>query len=146
MTGRTEWESKKLSGEFMAWNTVERAIKTEIDTKTEWKGVGKTWLVYIKDINRNIPATWSWVCGDCPGGILASCRLVIWCPGGTSMVGGLNWILSISVHFTIVGSAAVYSNFQLVLLHWTDHTDTNVFMFVYQGLRGLLKSVKTCQI
>ena len=31
---RTEWESWELSGEFMEWNTVERAIKTEIDTRT----------------------------------------------------------------------------------------------------------------
>ena len=37
--GRTEWESGELSGEFMELNTVERAIKTETDTKTgkkEW--------------------------------------------------------------------------------------------------------------
>ena len=40
-TKRTEWESGKLSGEFMEWNTVERAIETEIDTRTEYKGVGK---------------------------------------------------------------------------------------------------------
>ena len=33
--------SGELSGEFMKWNTVERAIKTETDTRTEWKGVGK---------------------------------------------------------------------------------------------------------
>ena len=34
-TGRTEWESRDLSGGFREWNTVERAIKTEIDTRTE---------------------------------------------------------------------------------------------------------------
>ena len=33
--GRTEWESGELSGEFMERNTVERAIKTGIDTRTE---------------------------------------------------------------------------------------------------------------
>ena len=40
----------------MEWNIVERAIKTEIDTRTEQKGVGKLdW--FISDINRNIPTT-----------------------------------------------------------------------------------------
>ena len=34
-TGGTEWESGKLLGEFMEWNTVERAIKPETDTRTE---------------------------------------------------------------------------------------------------------------
>ena len=38
-TRRTEWESEELLGEFMEWNRVERAIETEIDTRTEWKGV-----------------------------------------------------------------------------------------------------------
>ena len=37
-------------------NTVESAIKTEIHTKTEEKGVGKLgWS--ISSINRNIPTT-----------------------------------------------------------------------------------------
>ena len=40
-TARTEWESGELSGEFMEWNTVERATKTEKDTRTEYQGVGK---------------------------------------------------------------------------------------------------------
>ena len=30
-----QWESEELSGESMEWNTVERAIKTETDTRTE---------------------------------------------------------------------------------------------------------------
>ena len=34
-------KAEELPGEFMEWNTVEWAIKTETDTKTEWKGVGK---------------------------------------------------------------------------------------------------------
>ena len=34
-TGRTEWENEELSEEFMQWNTVERAIKTKVDTRTE---------------------------------------------------------------------------------------------------------------
>ena len=34
-TGRAEREGGELSGEFMKRNTVERAIKTEIDTRTE---------------------------------------------------------------------------------------------------------------
>ena len=41
---RTELESGELSGEFMESNTVERAIKREIDTRTRYKkkkGVGK---------------------------------------------------------------------------------------------------------
>ena len=34
-TRRTEWENGELSGEFMEWNKVERAIRTETDTRTE---------------------------------------------------------------------------------------------------------------
>ena len=34
-TGRKEWENGEVSGEFMEWNTVERAKKTETDTRTE---------------------------------------------------------------------------------------------------------------
>ena len=46
-TGRTEWESRELSEEFMEWNTVERARKTEIDTRTEEKGAGKLgWFMF----------------------------------------------------------------------------------------------------
>ena len=46
----------------MEWNTVERSIKTEIDTRTEFKkkkkkGVGKLGWFYVFDINRNIPTT-----------------------------------------------------------------------------------------
>ena len=38
----------------MEWNTVERAVKTEIDTRTEYSGVGKLgW--FMSDINRNPP-------------------------------------------------------------------------------------------
>ena len=40
----------------MEINTVERAMKTEIDTRTEYKGVGKLgWFISV--INRNIPIT-----------------------------------------------------------------------------------------
>ena len=40
----------------MEQNTVERAIKTEIDRRTELKGMGKLgW--FMSDINRTIPAT-----------------------------------------------------------------------------------------
>ena len=39
--GRTELESGELSGEFMEWNAVEKALETEMDTRTEYKGVGK---------------------------------------------------------------------------------------------------------
>ena len=38
---QSENERGELSGEFMEWNTVERAIKTEIDTRTEEQGMGK---------------------------------------------------------------------------------------------------------
>ena len=34
-TGRTERENGELSEEFMEWNTVEKAMKTEIHTRTE---------------------------------------------------------------------------------------------------------------
>ena len=51
------WESGELSREFMEWNTVERAIKTETDTRTEQKRRGQARLVYIWDINGNVPTT-----------------------------------------------------------------------------------------
>ena len=38
-TGRTEWENGELSGEFMEWNKVERAIReklTQEQNKKEW--------------------------------------------------------------------------------------------------------------
>ena len=51
-----------MSGEFIEWNTFEKAIKTEIDTRTEYKKkkikkrVGKLgW--FMSDRNRNIPTT-----------------------------------------------------------------------------------------
>ena len=38
----------------MEWNTVERAIKTETDIRTEQKGVGKlSW--FMTDINSKMP-------------------------------------------------------------------------------------------
>ena len=40
----------------MEWNTVEMAIKTEIDTSTESKGVGKLGG-FTSGINRNISTT-----------------------------------------------------------------------------------------
>ena len=44
-------ENGELSGEFMKWNTVETAIKTEIDPRTEYKRVGKLcW--FISDIKK----------------------------------------------------------------------------------------------
>ena len=62
-TGRTEWKSGEMSGEFMEWNKVERAIKTVTDTRTEQEEVGKLgWSV--SHINRNIPNTWRWARGD----------------------------------------------------------------------------------
>ena len=60
--GRTEWESGELSGEFMEWNTVERAMNTETDTRTERSGQAR--LVCVFEINHNIPTTWRWVRGD----------------------------------------------------------------------------------
>ena len=53
-TRRTEWESRELSGGFMESNTVEKAIKTEVDTRTEKKKKkksGQARLVYV---------TWRW--------------------------------------------------------------------------------------
>ena len=42
----------------MERNTVERAIKTEIDTKTlKKKSGGNVGLVNVKNINRNMPTT-----------------------------------------------------------------------------------------
>ena len=54
-----EQSEKALSGEFMERNTVESAIKTETDTRTEFF-FKKEWISsvgYVKDINRNIPTT-----------------------------------------------------------------------------------------
>ena len=48
----------------MEWNTVKRAIKTENRHKNRIKRSGQAWLVYVTDINRNIPSTWRWA----PGG------------------------------------------------------------------------------
>ena len=49
-------ENRELSGEFMARNTIERAIKTEIDARIEYRGVGKLgW--FMSDINCNISTT-----------------------------------------------------------------------------------------
>ena len=44
----------------MEWNTVERAIKTERDTRTEQKKSGQARLVYVRNVNRNIPTRWTW--------------------------------------------------------------------------------------
>ena len=55
-SGRTESENGELSGQFMELNTVERPIKTEIDTRTEFKkkGVGKLgWFMF--DMNATSP-------------------------------------------------------------------------------------------
>ena len=62
-TGRTEWEYREFSGEFMEWNTSERAIR-EKQTKEESKRSGQARLVYVKDINLNIPTTWRCARGD----------------------------------------------------------------------------------
>ena len=47
----------------MEWNTVERAIKTETDTRTEYKRVGKLGWFMSKDINSNNLTTWRWARG-----------------------------------------------------------------------------------
>ena len=41
---------------------VERAIRTETDSRTEKKEWASS--VYFKGINHNIPTTWRWTCGD----------------------------------------------------------------------------------
>ena len=47
----------------MEWNIVERAIKTDRH-KNRIKRSGQAWLVYVCDINRNIPTTRRWARGD----------------------------------------------------------------------------------
>ena len=50
-TGRTKRGSRELLWECIEWNTAERAIKREIDTKTKEKEVGKlSWFICKKDI------------------------------------------------------------------------------------------------
>ena len=39
----------------MKLNTVDRAIKVETDARSEQKRSGQARLVYVKNINRNIP-------------------------------------------------------------------------------------------
>ena len=64
-TGRTESENGEFSEEFMEQNTLEKAKKTETDTRKEWKGAGKLgW--FMSNTNRNIPTTWRWARGDWP--------------------------------------------------------------------------------
>ena len=46
-----------MSGEFRERNTVEWAVKTEIDAKSEIKRVGKLGWFMSRDTNRNIPTT-----------------------------------------------------------------------------------------
>ena len=53
----------------MERNTAKMAIKTEIDTRTAAttttkRRSGQARLVYVKNINRNIPNTWRWARGD----------------------------------------------------------------------------------
>ena len=46
----------ELLGELMESNTVERAIKTEIDTRTEQKGVGKlSWFMSLTQTATSPP-------------------------------------------------------------------------------------------
>ena len=54
-TGRTEWESGELSGEFMQRNTAERDLETETDPSTEYKGVGKLGGFLTKTLTATCP-------------------------------------------------------------------------------------------
>ena len=51
----------------MEWNTVERAIDRNRH-KNRIKRSGQARLVYVKDINRNVPATWRRARGDMKAG------------------------------------------------------------------------------
>ena len=55
-TGRTERDNGEMSGEFMKWNTVERAIQTETDTRTGGKKSGQARLVYVRHKNLSSPS------------------------------------------------------------------------------------------
>ena len=53
---RTEWENGELLGEFMEWNTVERAIKIERERhKNRMLRSGQVRLVYVKDTSTRPP-------------------------------------------------------------------------------------------
>ena len=52
-----QWQRGELSVEFMERNTVERAIKTEMDTRTEKIRSGQALLVYVFDINHDVHIT-----------------------------------------------------------------------------------------
>ena len=53
-------------GEFKEWNTVERAVKREMNSKRKKKkkGVGKLGWYMSKDTSPDIPTTWRWARGD----------------------------------------------------------------------------------
>ena len=48
----------------MEWNTVERAITTETDTKNQNKNEWACLVGLCQNINRNVPTKWRWAHGD----------------------------------------------------------------------------------
>ena len=48
----------------MEWNTVERAIGEKQTQEQRMKRSGQARLIYVFDINCNIPTTWRWARGD----------------------------------------------------------------------------------
>ena len=64
-TGRMEWESGELSGEFKEWNTVSwKGHKDGNRHTNRIKRNGQARLVYVKNINRSISTPWRWAHGD----------------------------------------------------------------------------------
>ena len=65
----------------MEWNTLEKAQKTETDTRTDFflKRGGQARLIYFKDIDHNIPTTWRWARGDTPRRWVAISNLYMYC-------------------------------------------------------------------
>ena len=62
---RLEEQSQKTeSCRENVWNEIQlKRITKTVDTRTEWKEVGKLgW--FMSDINRNIPTTWRWTRGN----------------------------------------------------------------------------------
>ena len=51
---------RRISGMKYSW----KGHKDRNGHKNRMKRSGQAWLGYVKDINRNIPTTWRWACGN----------------------------------------------------------------------------------
>ena len=59
-TRRTEWESAELSGEFMEYHWNSHKDSKRHKNRILKKKSGQAGLVYVWNINHNIPTMWGW--------------------------------------------------------------------------------------